>query len=325
MSHSIWSSRLPGILITFSLALVALFLSPMIPRMNEVLLGLIFGVILGNIGWRPQKAASGIAWTGKEVLNMAIIFLGFGISFQHMAALGSGTLWVLVLTIIIILFLTKMMANFFECRTTTGWLIGFGTAICGSTAIAALSGSLTKEKEDAGIALAVVNLMGLLGMLAFPAFLGLWPQSDTLSAMLIGGTLHAVGNVAGAGYALGDQIGDLALTVKLGRVALLVPGLIFFNFLVNRSAPWRDQLKLPYYLWGFLIVVTLVSFVPLPAELLNTLKDIGKLLLTMAMVAIGLNIRLQQLYTTGRIALGFGAIMFALQILVVLVLSWLLI
>lgn len=325
MSHSIWSSRLPGILLTFTLAILALLLSPMIPRMNEVLLGLIFGMILGNIGWHPQRAATGIAWTAKEVLNVAIIFLGFGISFQHMAALGSGTLWVLVLTIIIILILTKMMANLFKCRTTTGWLIGFGTAICGSTAIAALSSSLTKEKEDAGIALAVVNLMGLLGMFAFPAILGLWPQSDTLSATLIGGTLHAVGNVAGAGYALGDQIGDLALTVKLGRVALLVPGLIFFNFLVNRSAPWRDQLKLPYYLWGFLIVVTLVSFIPLPADLLNILKETGKVLLTMAMVAIGLGIRLQQLYTTGRVALGFGMIMFILQVLVVLGLAvWLL-
>ncbi len=325
MSHSSWSSRLPGILLTLTLALVALLLSPMIPRMNEVLLGLIFGVILGNIGWHPQRASSGIAWTGKEVLNVAIIFLGFGISFQHMAALGSGTLWVLILTIIIILFLTWMLANLFGCRTTTGWLVGFGTAICGSSAIAALSASLTKEKEDVGIALAVVNLMGLLGMLALPAILGLWPQSDTLSATLIGGTLHAVGNVAGAGYALGDHIGDLALTVKLGRVALLVPGLIFFNFLANRSAPWHDQLKLPYYLWGFLIVVTLVSFVSLPADLLSFLKDTGKLLLTMAMVAIGLSIRLQKLYKTGRIALGFGAIMFVLQILVVLVLSWLLI
>ncbi len=324
MSASLWSGRLPGILLTLSLAIVAVFLSPLIPRMNEVLLGLIFGVILGNIGWHPRRAAPGIAWTGKEVLNMAIIFLGFGISFQHMAALGTGTLWILVLTIAIILFLTWSLANLFGCRTSTGWLVGFGTAICGSSAIAALSASLTKEKEDVGIALAVVNLLGLLGMLTFPAVLAVWPQSDPLSATLIGGTLHAVGNVAGAGYALGDQIGDLALTVKLGRVALLVPGLIFFNFLANRSGSWRDQLKLPYYLWGFLIVVTLVSVVPLPPELLSLLKETGKILLTMAMVAIGLGIRFQQLYRTGRVALGFGLIMFLLQILVVLGLALLL-
>lgn len=290
--------------------------------MNEVLLGLIFGILIGNIGWRPQRAAPGIAWTGKEILNIAIIFLGFGISFQHMAALGSGTLWILTLSIATILFLTWLLANLFGCRTTTGWLVGFGTAICGSSAIAALSASLTKEKEDVGIALAVVNLLGLVGMLAMPAILGLWPQSDAYSATLIGGTLHAVGNVAGAGYALDDQIGDLALTVKLGRVALLVPGLIFFNFLVNKKASLRDQLKLPYYLWGFLIVVTFVSFVPLPPDLLNTLKETGKILLTMSMVAIGLSIRLQQLYSTGRIALGFGVIMFILQILTVILFSW---
>ena len=325
MSSSTWPNRLPGILLTFALAIAALVLSPMIPRMNEVLLGLIFGVILGNSGWRPDRMTAGITWTGKEVLNAAIIFLGFGISFQHMAALGTGTLVVLILTVLIILVLTWSLANLFGCKTTTGWLVGFGTAICGSSAIAALSASVTKEKEDVGIALAVVNLLGLVGMLALPAILAMWPQSDPLAATLIGGSLHAVGNVAGAGYAMTDSIGDLALTVKLGRVALLVPGLIFFNFLANRTGSWRDQLSLLYYLWGFLLVVTLVSFVHLPAQLLAILKETGKILLTMAMVAIGLGIRFQQLYRTGQVALGFGLIIFLLQILVLLGLSiWLL-
>lgn len=319
------TKSIPGLLLVLLLTSLAILISPSIPRMNEVLLGLLLGVVLGNMNGQPDIIQPGIRLVSKEVLNIAIIFLGFGISFQHMAALGSGTLLILILTILIILVLTWSLANLFGCKTTTGWLVGFGTAICGSSAIAALSASITKEKEDVGIALAVVNLMGLFGMLALPTMLAMWPQPDPLSATLIGGSLHAVGNVAGAGYALSDSIGDLALTVKLGRVALLVPGLVFFNFLANRTGSWRDQLTLPYYLWGFLMAVTLVSLIPLPDYVLNILQETGKMLLTMAMVGIGLGMRFQQLYRTGRVALGFGLIIFILQLLVVLGLSiWLL-
>lgn len=318
-------SRIPGFFLVTSITLVAFVAYPHIPGANEILLGLLLGITVGNLGTLPSRVASGVSLLSKDGLNVSIIFLGFGISFQQIGRVGWEMVLLLALTVGIMLVLTYVLAQVFRCKTSTGWLVGFGTAICGSSAIAALAGSVQKEKEDAGIAIAVVNLLGLAGMLVLPAILTLLPGSDVSRATLLGGTLHAVGNVAGAGYVLGDAVGELALTIKLGRVALLAPGLLFFNWLINRSLPGSRYLSLPYYIWGFILAVSVVSFVPLPDVLLNGLKMTGKILLTLAMTAIGLNISVRRLISMGRIAMGFGLVIFLLQILVVGGLSWLLI
>lgn len=314
----------PGLLLVTGLAGVAFVAFPFIPGMNEVLLGLLLGVLAGNLITLPPPYQPGVDAIGREGLNLSIIFLGFGISYQHIGSLGWGTLALLVVTVTVMLVLTFFLARVFRCRSSTGWLVGFGTAICGSSAIAALAGSVTKDKEDVGIAIAVINLLGLAGMLILPLAFPFLPLDETVVATIIGGTLHAVGHVAGAGYGINDVIGDLSITVKLGRVALLAPALIVFNLMVNRHASVRQHLRLPYYIWGFLLAVTAVSFLSLPDALLETLKWAGKVMLTLAMVAIGMKIGIRRLLATGRIAMGFGVVIFALQILVVTLLAlWL--
>ena len=143
------------------------------------------------------------------------------------------------------------------------------------------------------------------------------------AALLIGATLHGVSNVAGAGYAMNETIGDLAITIKLGRVALLAPAMIFFNFLLNKDASIKENLKLPYYIIGFIAASTLVTFVSIPPDVISAFRELGKVLLTISMAAIGLNIHFSQMYRDGRIALGFGAVIFSIMIIVVVGLSFL--
>jgi uncharacterized integral membrane protein (TIGR00698 family) len=204
--------------------------------------------------------------------------------------------------------------------------VGFGTAICGSSAIAALAPRVAKDKEDVGIAMAVVNLFGSLGMIVLPLVLLRFGMSDTQLGLLIGGTLHSVGNVVGAGYALSDGVGEVATTIKLARVALLSPALILFNYLVNRDEArgWREHLQLPWYLWGFIGITLLTSVLPMPAPVLEAMEVAGKLALTIALAAIGLKVSFGQLYRSGRKGLGFGLIVFVIQLGLVLVLMGLL-
>lgn len=305
--------NIPGLLLVMALAGAGFLLDHWVPAFNAVLWALLLGVFMGNIASVPDTSRQGIDLGSKEILNLSVVFLGFDVSARQIGELGWSTLGIIVVMILSILSLTYLLARLFRCRTTTGWLVGFGTAICGSSAIAALSGSVTSHKEDVGIALAVVNLLGLLGMLLWPALLPLLDQPAQWSGMLIGGTLHAVGNVAGAGYALSDEVGQMAITIKLGRVALLAPGLIFFNWMVNRQSGGLEAFRLPYYVWGFIAVVVLISFLPVQPVLLQAGKMLGKILLTVAMAAIGLKISLAKLFQTGRIALGFGIVIFLIQ------------
>lgn len=312
-----------GWLLVSVLGVAAIYLSLMIPGTNEILLGIALGVFAGNLPFQWEGTKACVDWWRSTGLNISIIFLGFGISFRHIGALGWSVLAVLILLVLIMLVLTLVLARVFRCKTTTGWLVGFGTVICGSSAIAALSGSVTRDKEDAGIAIAVVNLMGLTAMLLLPFALQAIPVTEKLAALMIGGGLHAVGNVAGAAYAMNDAIGDYAITIKLGRVAMLAPSLILFNLMANRTLSLRENLRLPYYIWGFIIVITIVSFVPIPALVLSTMKAIAKIQLTLAMVGIGLGISVKGLFLKGRKAMGFGVVIFLIHMMMLISLVWL--
>lgn len=315
--------RIKGIFLSVFLGIIAWLTAPFIPMLNSIVIALLLGIILANVLSLPKEWDNGISFSSKYFLEVAIIFLGFGISFHDIANLGWQVIVILIVAIISVLIATIYLAKLFTCRDSTGYLIGFGTAICGSSAIAALAPKIAKNKNDAGIAVAVVNLLGLIAMLAFPLILSEGMLEDK-AALLIGATLQGVSNVAGAGYAMNETIGDLAITIKLGRVALLAPAMIFFNFLVNKDASFKENLKLPYYIIGFILASTIVTFFSLPEDLISSMRWIGKILLTISMAAIGLNIHFTQLYKDGRIALGFGAVIFAIMIVVVIVLNYLL-
>jgi uncharacterized integral membrane protein (TIGR00698 family) len=314
-------SNIPGISFSFLIGIIAYLIAPYIPMVNSIVLALLMGMVYTNISKIPQTWSDGIHFSSKNLLEIAIIFLGFGISFHDIAGLGWQIIVILSLGILIVLISTYFIVKKFNFHSNCGFLIGFGTAICGSSAIAALAPKINSEKSETGISIAVINLYGFIGMMAFPIIF----SSDIImdaAALIIGGTLHGVSNVAGAGYALGENIGDLSLTIKLGRVALLAPALIFFNFLINRNASIKENFKLPYYIVGFILTSSIITFFQLPSELIEIFRIIGKALLTISMAAIGLNIHFKQLYTQGKNALGFGAIIFIIQILATSLLTY---
>ncbi|MFT4755240.1 MAG: putative integral membrane protein (TIGR00698 family) [Salibacteraceae bacterium] len=312
-----------GIAFSLVLGTIAYAIAPFIPVVNSIVLALVLGILVANIFQLPKIMENGIQFSGKQILEWAIIFLGFGVSFQDIANVGWPAFWTLIITIIMVLLFSFYWLRNNKTESTSGYLIGFGTAICGSSAIAALAPKISATRSDIGISIAVINLFGLLGMISIPVFL-----SDSINidwiGLFIGGTLHGVSNVAGAGYAMNETIGDLALTIKLGRVALLAPSLIFFNFLINKTASIKENLKLPYYIVGFIAATATVSIFSLPIEILDAFRSIGKLLLTISMAAIGLGIQFSTLITNGKSALKFGLLIFVIQLVLVGLLGFIL-
>lgn len=321
-----WISKesYPGILLSTVVGIIVYWGAPYVGGINSVMLGLLLGIIAGNIVKIPIKFDSGVSYTSSKLLEVSILFLAFSISFAHISGLGWQNFLLVVLTILGVLGVTIFFASKFNCPDTTGWLVGFGTAICGSSAIAAVAPGISKGKEAPGIALAVVNLIGSIGMLVLPVILVFFNVSDSSIGVILGATLHSVGNVAGAGYGLDSDIGDTAITIKLARVALLSPAVILFTFLVSddHKRSWKEYLKLPYYLWAFIGITVLTSLVDLPKEFLSIMSTLGKLTLTIAMVAIGLKVSFSKLYQSGKRALGFGLVIFAIQIGIVVILIY---
>jgi uncharacterized integral membrane protein (TIGR00698 family) len=306
-----------GVLLSSVIGALALVIGTYTPSsLNSVILALVFGIVLGNVINLPASIGSGVSFTSSKLLELSIIFLAFSINYSHIAALGVNSFVIVTFVLFTIVLLTFFLARKLKCPGSTGWLVGFGTAICGSSAIAALSPSVTKEKEDVAISMAVVNLFGTLGMVFLPVILIRLNLDTTETGLLIGGSLHSVGNVAGAGYAMSSEIGEAALTIKLARVALLTPGLILFNYLVNKDNVnnWKEHFKLPWYLIGFILITIFVSFVQIPEGFLKYMDLVGKIVLTIAMAAIGLKVSFIKLIQSGRKGLSFGLIIFIIQL-----------
>jgi uncharacterized integral membrane protein (TIGR00698 family) len=313
-------THLPGLLVATGLGLLGHFASACTPGwLNGILLALLLGMVVGNAVKLPAPVQPGIGSTGSKLLELSVIFLAFGIDYGHITALGAASFSIMLVMVVSMVLITFFMARRVRCPGSTGWLVGFGTAICGSSAIAALAPRVAKNKEDVGIAMAVVNLFGSVGMIVLPVLLGRFTLSETQLGVLIGGTLHSVGNVVGAGYALSDGVGEVATTIKLARVAMLSPALILFNYLVNRGEirGWRAHLQLPWYLWGFIGITVLTSVAPMPVALQDALDLAGKLALTIALAAIGLKVSFAQLFRSGRQGLVFGLVIFGVQFMLV--------
>ena len=312
-----------GAILAILIGVASLFLAKYIPGINAVILSFILGMLVGNLINLPNTFTSGIKFSSSKILELSIVFLAFSISFNDIAKIGAPKFVLIAIMIVAIILLTVFLAKKLNCPTEGGWLVGFGTAICGSSAIAALAPSVTKNTEDTGIAIAIVNLVGSIGMVAMPFVFRYIEVSDLHASVYIGAGLHSVGNVMGAGFGMENPtIGEQALTIKMARVALLSPAIIFFNILVQagKQKSFASYFKLPIYLWAFVAITILVSVIALPPGFLKVMKQIGNILLIIAMAAIGLRVSLRQLLDSGQKALKFGVLIFVLQLLIIWVL-----
>lgn len=312
-----------GLLLILALGIFAIATSFYLPFLNSILLGLFLGLLIGNIFEIKSKFDDGIKYASKNFLELSIVFLAFGVNITHLNALGWQSLLIVVINVFALILLTIFLAKYFNCPSSIGWLVGFGTTICGSSAIAALAPSIKQNKEDIGISMAVINLYGTLGMIILPFVLNEFAIDDKMTSILIGGSLHAVGHVVGGAFGLSDTIGEQALTIKMARVALLGPAIIFFNLMTNhkQKSSILQKLSLPWYVWSFIAISILVSFVDMPKSILSWTSEIGKILLTLAMIAIGIKVRLKDLLNSGQRGLIFGAVIFFIQLILLTLLT----
>lgn len=316
---NVLKERYLGLIFAAILALISHFVGPLIPHLNGVIFAFLIAVLLGNFIKIPASFNEGIKFSSGTVLELAIIFMAFSINFQDVANLGLNKFIFLAGLIVLILILTVVLAKFFKSIDSTNWLVGFGTAICGSSAIAAVAPMVSKNKEDIGIAMAVVNLLGSLGMISLPFLLSVFLHDNKDVGFVLGASLQSVGNVAGAGAALGEEVKEAAIIVKLTRVALLTPAVILFTYLIRKQegafSKEKVSFTLPYYLWIFVAIALINSFIEMPENIAAYLKLTGTILLTISMAAIGLKVSFNKLWESGKMAVGFGLVIFVIQIL----------
>jgi uncharacterized integral membrane protein (TIGR00698 family) len=320
------NSIAPGILISGLAATIAWFVGPLIPGLNAVIFGLLIGIIIGNL-WTPTPTyQAGVSFSSSKILEFAIVMMAFEINIMALSKVGIPILAIVLVALTSILLLTLFLSRKMSCPDANGWLIGFGTAICGSAAISALGPMITKDKAQIGISLAVINILGGLGIFFVPALIPLFGLDATEAGVLVGGSLHSMGHVAGAAALMEDDVRNVAISVKLVRIALLTPALILFSNIINtrQDATAKYSLKLPIYLILFIIISLFVSFIDVSKDLLSLTKSLSNIGLTVAMVGIGMGISFKKLVQSGSKAILFGSIIFLFFLIILLGLIWML-
>ena len=300
-----------GILYALLFAIPAYILGLYFPIVG----GPVFGILLGMLfakKRRPQAVEKGIQFTGKKILQYAIILLGFEMNLFHVMEVGEQSLYVMIFTLLAAFGAAFLVGKVLGLDRDMTSLIGAGTAICGGSAIAAVAPVIGAKDRDVVISIATIFFFNVLAVFIFP-FLGhSWGMTDTGFGMWAGTAINDTSSVVAAGYAYSHEAGAYATIVKLTRTLMIVPVCLFFSLLVMKGARSGAGFSLrrifPMFVFYFVLACIVNTTGILPAEVSHGLGMLGKFSIVLAMSAIGLNTDLASLVRNGARPLALGMV-----------------
>jgi uncharacterized integral membrane protein (TIGR00698 family) len=292
----------PGVLVAGIIAVAATFLSEHYGA-SAMLFALLLGMAVNFLS-QETRCAPGLEWTAKAVLRTGVALLGMRITFGQIADLGSFAVLLVVGAVAATICFGLVGARLMGFKSAFGMLSGGAVAICGASAALAIAAALPRHPlaERATIFTVIgVSLLSTVAMIAYPPLvlaLGLDPQQ---AGIFLGGTIHDVAQVVGAGYGMSPETGDAATVVKLLRVAMLLPVILAIGVVV-RLRGIKDGAGVPMLPWfavAFAVLVALNSTGWVPAVVQHGANDFARWCLVAAIAAIGVRTRLQDIVEVG--------------------------
>ena len=273
---------------------------------------MLFALLLGmalNFLSQDDKSAAGIEFTARQVLRFGVALLGLRITVAQVAALGWAPVLMVLVAVAATIVVGIVLARLMGFRMFFGLLTGGAVAICGASAALALSAAMPAHplKERATLFTVIgVSTLSTLAMVLYPVLTQALGMAPVQAGFFIGGTIHDVAQVVGAGYLLGKETGDAAPIVKLFRVSMLALVVIAVSaaYRSHRSSvdgadpPSRPAL-VPWFLWVFAALVILHSMHFIPDLAQPAIADVSRSCLVLAIGALGVKTSFQMLFRTG--------------------------
>lgn len=265
---------------------------------SPLIIGIVIGMIYANSlrMHLPETWTPGIVYCSKRILRIGIILYGFRLTFQDVLAVGTAALVIDCVIVCGTIFLGVWIGRMLKMDKETALLTSVGSSICGAAAVMGADAIIKPNAYKTSVAVATVVIFGTTAMFIYPAAYraGILPLDPQQMGIFSGATLHEVAHAVGAGNAMGEEIAGVAIIVKMMRVMLLVPVLIIMAWwLAAKAAAGADgkkekrKIAVPWFAFGFLLVIGFNSFDLLPAEVVTWINDFDTFLLTMAMAALG--------------------------------------
>jgi uncharacterized integral membrane protein (TIGR00698 family) len=251
---------LPGLALSALVAIAAVAVAPLIARwipIPAMVIALFIGIALNPVA-RRALFQPGIVFCLKQLLRWAVALLGLRVALGEIVALGFATAALVVIAMVMTVAAGFLFARWFNQEAGYGALAGAGTAVCGASATLATSIVVPdyKGKEaDVAFVVVAVNALSTAAMVLYPLICTALGFDEQATGIMLGGTIHDVAQVVGAGYAVSEPVGNSAVIVKLFRVFLLLPVVLAIGWFFARRAVAADAAKIPFPMFALVFVL----------------------------------------------------------------------
>ncbi|MFB1049805.1 YeiH family protein [Paraliobacillus sp. JSM ZJ581] len=303
MNKKINKGFLQGIGLTLLLAIIAKFIArlPFFSILGALVIAILLGVVWKVTIGKKDAWESGIGFSSKKLLRVGIVLLGMRLNLVDIYQAGSHVFLVAVIQVTFALIVVYSLARLFGVEKKLSILTACGTAICGAAAVVAIAPYIKAKDNETAIGASTVAILGTIFTLIYTVIYSVLGLSATGYGVFAGGTLHEVAHVIAAADAGGSVAVDMAVIVKLTRVALLVPVALIVGYFYRKSQ--GDQLdtnekafsfsSVPWFILGFLAMSGVHTIGIFSEEIALRLVDLAYLLIGMAMAGLGLNVDLK--------------------------------
>jgi uncharacterized integral membrane protein (TIGR00698 family) len=321
---------LQGLVFVVLCAIFATYLAslPWFTRLSisPLIIGIALGMLFGNLVYAhsAQQWQGALKFSTKTLLRLGVVLYGFRLTFQDIHHVGVAGI-IVSISIVVSTFLIGYWVGikWLKLDRDTTILISAGSSICGAAAVLATESVLKPEPHKTSIAIASVVIFGTLAMCLYPLLYqsGILSLNENAMGIYLGGTLHEVAHVVGAGNAINASTADTAVIVKMLRVMLLAPFLFILSVWLLRSMTstaaltatskkQTTQAAIPWFALGFIAVVLVNSVLRIPTDAIVVVHSIDTFLLTMAMLALGIETRVAKFKGIGLKPFYLGVILF---------------
>ncbi len=305
---------IPGILLCGVVTVISLGVQAVEERVfdHPYIEALVVAILLGmavRTAWEPsERWRSGIAFSAKQLLEVAVMLLGASISFAAIVASGGLLIGAIAATVVIMLAVSYGLARLLGLKSKLAILIACGNSICGNSAIAAVAPVIEADGDDIASSISFTAILGVLMVLGLPLLIPLLKLTATQNGILAGLTVYAVPQVLAATVPAGIVSTQIGTLVKLVRVLMLGPIVVALSLFVARRRKSSTGAKaasispfklVPWFIIGFLVLAALRSFQLVPDIAIAPVTKTAAILTVVSMAALGLGVDVRVLSTVG--------------------------
>lgn len=302
-----------GILLCLAIALPAWYIGNLIPVVGGPVIAILLGMLATVCIKDKRIFQSGINFTAKKILQLAVILLGFGMNLTDILNRGYQSLPIILCTISISLITAFILQRILKNPPNVSTLIGVGSSICGGSAIAATAPVINASDEEVAQSISVIFLFNVLAALLFPTLGSVLGLSNEGFGLFAGTAVNDTSSVTAAASAW-DSIHhtntlDIATIVKLTRTLAIIPITVVLAVIRTKKEKTSENgthhtknqiIKIfPYFILFFVLASIITTTCNLSPVITTALKDTSKFFIIMAMAAIGLNTHIVKLIKTG--------------------------